>query len=69
MKKSEWIYLASAMWKYSEKNEGKISRLLKELVCKCNNNLEVIVDDDDKIFKTNGNDRGRKTKYATEDSQ
>ena len=44
MKKSEWIYLASAMWTYSEKNEGEISRLLKELVINVNKNL-VIIDD------------------------
>jgi len=44
MKKSEWIYLANAMWTYSEKNEGEISRLLKELVINVNKNL-VIIDD------------------------
>ena len=36
MKKNEWIYLANAMWTYAEKHEGKISRLLKELVFKVN---------------------------------
>ena len=45
MKKSDWIYIASAMWAYSEKHEGKISRLLKELVFKVNTNMEVIIDD------------------------
>jgi len=45
MKKSEWIYLANAMWTYSEKHEGEISRLLKEVVIKLNNNMEVIIDD------------------------
>ncbi|BCV03180.1 MAG: hypothetical protein CM15mV62_500 [uncultured marine virus] len=44
MKKSEWIYLANAMWTYSEKHEGEISRLLKELVISVNKNL-VIIDD------------------------
>jgi len=44
MKKSEWIYLANAMWTYSEKHEGEISRLLKEVVIKLNNNMEVIID-------------------------
>lgn len=45
MKKSEWIYLASAMWAYSEKHEGDISRLLKEVVIKINKNMEMIIDD------------------------
>tara|TARA_R100000734_G_C3313438_1_gene104740 strand:- start:664 stop:891 length:228 start_codon:yes stop_codon:yes gene_type:complete len=45
MKKSEWIYLANAMWTYSDKNEGEISRLLKELVIKVNTNMEMIIDD------------------------
>lgn len=45
MKKNEWIYLANAMWTYAEKHEGKISRLLKELVFKVNTNMEVIIDD------------------------
>ena len=45
MKKSEWIYLANAMWTYSDKHEGKISRLLKEVVIKLNKNMEVIIDD------------------------
>ena len=45
MKKSEWIYLASAMWTYSEKHEGDISRLLKEVVIKINKNKEMVIDD------------------------
>ena len=45
MKKSEWIYLANAMWTYSDKHEGEISRLLKEVVIKLNKNMEVIIDD------------------------
>lgn len=45
MKKSEWIYLASAMWAYSERNEGEISRLLKELVNNINRNKEMIDND------------------------
>ncbi len=45
MKKSEWIYLANAMWTYSDKHEGKISSLLKEVVIKLNKNMEVIIDD------------------------
>tara|TARA_R110001583_G_scaffold127172_2_gene278782 strand:- start:217 stop:426 length:210 start_codon:yes stop_codon:yes gene_type:complete len=45
MKKSEWVYLARAMWVYSEKNEGEISRLLKELIYNINKNKEMITDD------------------------
>ena len=45
MKKSEWIYLAHAMRTYSDKHEGKISSLLKEVVIKLNKNMEVIIDD------------------------
>ena len=71
MKKNEWIYLANAMWTYAEKHEGKISRLLKELVFKLNTNMEVIIDDmgtNGKVIRserysntdaTNKNDRKR----------
>ena len=71
MKKNEWIYLANAMWTYAEKHEGKISRLLKELVFKLNTNMEVIIDDmgtNGKVIRserysntnaTNNNDRER----------
>tara|TARA_R100000734_G_C3298491_1_gene89425 strand:- start:569 stop:787 length:219 start_codon:yes stop_codon:yes gene_type:complete len=45
MKKNEWIYLANAMWTYAEKHDGKISRLLKELVITCNKNMEMIIND------------------------
>jgi len=45
MKKSEWVYLANAMWAYSDKHEGEISRLLKEVVIKINKNMEMIIDD------------------------
>tara|TARA_R100001509_G_C4780843_1_gene186348 strand:+ start:212 stop:454 length:243 start_codon:yes stop_codon:yes gene_type:complete len=45
MKKSEWNYLAKAMWEYSEKHEGKISRLLKELIKLIHNNMEMIEND------------------------
>tara|TARA_R100001460_G_scaffold74000_2_gene114929 strand:- start:1083 stop:1301 length:219 start_codon:yes stop_codon:yes gene_type:complete len=45
MKKSEWIYLANAMWTYAEKHDGKISSLLKELIKNINKNMEVIIDD------------------------
>ena len=45
MKKSDWIYLANAMWEYSEKHEGRVSQLLKELVIEVNKNKEMIIDD------------------------
>ena len=71
MKKSEWIYLANAMWTYAEKHDGKISSLLKELIKNINKNMEVIIDDmgtNDKVIRserysntnaTNKNDRKR----------
>jgi len=57
MKKSEWIYLANAMWTYSEKNTGKISGLLKELIIKINKNMEMIIDDMGKYESATGSDR------------
>lgn len=45
MKKSEWIYLANAMWTYAEKHDGKISSLLKELVIIGNKNMEMITNE------------------------
>jgi len=45
MKKSDWIYLARAMWEYAEKHEGKISNLLKQLIKEINTNKEMITDD------------------------
>ena len=40
MKKNDWVYLARAMWTYSEEHEGKTSRLLKELVIAVNKNIK-----------------------------
>ena len=57
MKKSEWDYLAKAMWAYSEKNEGKISNLLKELIIKIHKNKEMIIDDMGEFKQTNGSNR------------
>lgn len=51
MKKNDWDYLAKAMWSYSEKNEGRVSTLLKQLVIKIHKNMEVIIDDMDKPSK------------------
>tara|TARA_E500000318_G_scaffold110961_1_gene127858 strand:+ start:3231 stop:3383 length:153 start_codon:yes stop_codon:yes gene_type:complete len=45
MKKSEWTYLAKTMWTFAETNEGRISPLIKELIIKINNNMDVIIDD------------------------
>lgn len=47
MKKSEWIYLANAMWAYAEKHDGKISSLLKELIISVNENKEMIINEMD----------------------
>tara|TARA_R100000353_G_scaffold50505_1_gene40048 strand:- start:17300 stop:17542 length:243 start_codon:yes stop_codon:yes gene_type:complete len=45
MKKNDWVYLANAMWTYSEKNEGRISSLLKQLIKEINNSKEMIEND------------------------
>jgi|TARA_R100000951_G_scaffold10728_1_gene9077 nucleoid DNA-binding protein len=45
MKKSDWMYIAKAMWEYSEKHEGRVSQLLKQLVIEVNKNKEMIIDD------------------------
>ena len=49
MKKNDWVYLARAMWTYSEEHEGKTSRLLKELVITVNTNIEMILNDNEQI--------------------
>ena len=56
MKRNDWDYLAKAMWEYSEKHEGKISNLLKELVIKIYKG-EVIIDDMGEFKQTNGSNR------------
>jgi|TARA_R100001463_G_scaffold120286_1_gene176323 hypothetical protein len=61
MKKSEWDYLARAMWQYSEKHEGEISRLLKELVQLIHNNMEVMIDGMDKLSETTTSNRQNET--------
>tara|TARA_R100001510_G_scaffold52020_1_gene52402 strand:- start:688 stop:867 length:180 start_codon:yes stop_codon:yes gene_type:complete len=43
--KNDWIYLANIMWSFAESNEGRLSPLLKELVIKINNNMEMIIDE------------------------
>jgi len=49
MKKNDWIYLANAMWEYSEKHEGRVSQLLKQLIKEVNKNKEVMIDDNETI--------------------
>jgi hypothetical protein len=49
MKKNDWIYLANAMWEYSEKHEGRISQLLKQLIKEINKNKEVMINDNETI--------------------
>jgi len=61
MKKSEWDYLARAMWQYSEKHEGEISRLLKELVQLIHNNMVVMIDGMDKLSETTTSNRQNET--------
>tara|TARA_R100000951_G_scaffold53180_1_gene44834 strand:+ start:6169 stop:6402 length:234 start_codon:yes stop_codon:yes gene_type:complete len=57
MKKNEWLYLASAMWRYSEQHNGKLSALLKELIILINKNMEMIIDDNETISKNAGSKR------------
>tara|TARA_R110000782_G_scaffold231445_1_gene317767 strand:- start:359 stop:583 length:225 start_codon:yes stop_codon:yes gene_type:complete len=45
MKKSDWLYIANAMWLYGDKHGGRVSDLLKELVVTVNKNKEMIIDD------------------------
>ena len=57
MKKNDWIYLANAMWEYSEKHEGRISQLLKQLIKEINKNKEVMINDNEEISETTGSER------------
>jgi len=57
MKKNDWIYLANAMWEYSEKHEGRISQLLKKLIKEVNKNKEVMIDDNEEISEITGSER------------
>jgi len=57
MKKSDWVYLAKAMWTYSEKHEGKISNLLKQLIVEINNSKEMIENDMGKYEQNATSDR------------
>ena len=57
MKKNDWIYLANAMWEYSEKHEGRVSQLLKELVIEVNKNKEVMIDDNETISEITTSER------------
>jgi hypothetical protein len=43
--KNEWVSLANMMWAFSETNYGKMIKLIKELILKINENMEVILDD------------------------
>ena len=62
MKKSEWDYLAKAMWSYADKHEGKISGLLKELVVLVNHHFFTIG-----ITEVNIDDMGKYEQNATSD--
>lgn len=61
MKKKDWVYLAKAMWVYSEKHDGKISNLLKELIIKIHKNKEMIIDDMGKYEQNATSDRPNDT--------
>ena len=37
------------MWEYSEKHEGRVSQLLKQLIKEVNKNKEVMIDDNETI--------------------
>ena len=67
MKKSEWIYLANAMWTYAEKHDGKISSLLKELVKTINKNMEMIIDELDDNGENVRSDRPNDTNATNSD--
>ena len=67
MKKNEWIYLANAMWTYAEKHEGKISRLLKELVKTVNKNMEMIINDNEQTSETIRKHRPKNTNTTSFD--
>ena len=66
MKKSDWTYLAKAMWQYSEKNEGKVSRLLKELIIEINKS-EMIKNDMGESSETIGSNGQTETHGNGED--
>tara|TARA_R100000234_G_scaffold104427_1_gene74217 strand:+ start:1315 stop:1542 length:228 start_codon:yes stop_codon:yes gene_type:complete len=61
MKKSDWVYLANAMWTYSEKNEGRISVLLKQLIKEINNNKEMITNGMDESSKATTSNKQNET--------
>jgi t-SNARE complex subunit (syntaxin) len=67
MKKSDWVYLANAMWTYSEKNEGRISVLLKQLIKEINNNKEMITNGMDEFSETTTSNRKNETNTGSED--
>tara|TARA_R100000149_G_C5880429_1_gene145472 strand:- start:5643 stop:5870 length:228 start_codon:yes stop_codon:yes gene_type:complete len=66
MKKSDWVYLANAMWTYSEKNEGRISGLLKQLIKEINNNKEMITNGMDEFSETTTGDGQNETDRNSE---
>ena len=57
MKKNDWIYLANAMWEYSEKHKGRVSQLLKQLIKEINKNKEVMINDNETISEITGSKR------------
>ena len=55
MKKSEWVLLASELWKQTE--DPIIGSLIEELIQKVNKNLGVILNDN--FCKIDGSDGGQ----------
>ena len=66
MKYKEWIYLARLMWSYAnEREDSRVSPLLKQLVREINTNSEVMIDDMDKFSKINASNLPRDTHQAS----
>jgi hypothetical protein len=45
------------MWEYSEKHEGRISQLLKQLIREVNKNKEVMINDNEEISEITRSER------------
>jgi len=66
MKRKEWLYLARLMWAYAnEREDSRVSPLLKQLVREINTNSEVMIDDMDKFSKINASNLPRNTEQSS----
>ena len=69
MKKSEWNRLANHLWKHAVNLEGgKMSLLIKELVIKCNMNMEMIENDNEEFSKIIGVHRRTNTNTTSSEN-